>query len=335
MATCSVRWRSSGGRGEFEYVPADSLEGKEIVLDVEPLGVTIQTEVRGVKAQGKPRLRKFESNNRKKLHLPQLVMAIARLPEPAREDIHGPVVFPLENKSFVMDSMDFEIIDVEEEKIVLMPLRVSILHADYEVDIWDKITSIRTDEINIKRIEQSDKELARLIEKHISLVRLGNNTSEIRQVADSIIERQATIYGMSNAGSASEVIKYYELPESEIESIVSKPEGKLLTRIHSYKERDRAFVKKVKDYYRSKYGGELICNICELIPNSFYGINGERALEAHHTKPIEMIQPDSITRVDEMAIICASCHRIIHSETPCLTVKEVRNRIGLQLTENI
>ena len=37
-------------------------------------------------------------------------MAVARLPEPAREDKAHVVVFPLENKSIVIDSMDFDII---------------------------------------------------------------------------------------------------------------------------------------------------------------------------------------------------------------------------------
>ena len=86
MESVSVRWRPSGGRGEFEYVPADSLDGKDIHVFFEALNLTIPAEVRGVnvKPQGKPRLRKFDKNNRKKLHLPQLVMAVARLPEPRR-----------------------------------------------------------------------------------------------------------------------------------------------------------------------------------------------------------------------------------------------------------
>ena len=86
MTTCSVRWRSSGGRGEFEFVPADSLLDREISVDFEALSLRIPAEVHGVRESGKPRLRKHEPNNRDKLHLPQLVMAVAGLPEPARED---------------------------------------------------------------------------------------------------------------------------------------------------------------------------------------------------------------------------------------------------------
>ena len=84
MTTCEVHWRPSGGRGEFEFVPADSLMDRAIVVDFDHLNIRIDAEVSGRSAQGKPRLRKQEPNNRRKLHLPQLVMAVAALPEPAR-----------------------------------------------------------------------------------------------------------------------------------------------------------------------------------------------------------------------------------------------------------
>ena len=42
-------------------------------------------------------------------------------------------------------------------------------------------------------------------------------------------------------------------------------------------------------------------------------------MEAHHKVPIEQLQPDSVTIVGDMAMLCASCHRVVHSEKPCLT----------------
>jgi hypothetical protein len=71
MATCSVTWRpsggksKSGGRGEFEYVPSGSLEDRQIVIFIEDLGLTIPADVYGARKDGKPRLRKNDSNNRK------------------------------------------------------------------------------------------------------------------------------------------------------------------------------------------------------------------------------------------------------------------------------
>lgn len=324
MATCSVRWRSSGGRGEFEYVPADSLEGRDINVFFEALNLTIPAEVRAVKAQGKPRLRKFDKNNRQKLHLPQLVMAVARLPEPAREDHHTPLVFPLENKSFVMEAMDFDIIDDDGITATLAPLRVSILHTAFEVELQDRFEAIAIDVSHAPDVAKNYPAIADAINVHAAAIMTGQNSSAIRKAADAYIKVQAQHFGMTNAGSATNLILVESLPETDLEDEIVGKEGRMLTRVHAYKERDRKFAAMVKKHYKAKNGGRLSCVACDLKPETLYDDRGERCIEAHHKVPIEELQPDSITRVDDMAMVCASCHRVIHSRKPCLTIEEVR-----------
>jgi len=328
MATCTVRWRPSGGRGEFEYLPADSLEDRNISIFIEDLNLTVPAEVRALRAQGKPRLRKFEPNNRKKLHLPQLVMAIARLPEPAREDRLHSVSFPLENKSFIMDSMDFDIIDDDGINAALAPLRVSILHSDFQIEIQDRLAAIAKDLASVEVIRASHPELAAAVERHGDALRAGINSIEIRHAADQIIVAQADIFGMTNVGSVVKLEEVQALPETDLEAEIVGKEGRLLTRIHAYKERDRSFVRRAKNHYRAKNGGKLLCDACAMEPVDFYGPEGEKCIEAHHKIPIEELQPDSVTRVEEMAMLCASCHRIVHTTKPCLTINELRNLIN-------
>ncbi len=327
MTTCTVRWRPSGGRGEFEYLPADTLEDRTIVVLFEPLELTIPAEVIGLRAQGKPRLRKFDKNNRKKFHLPQLVMAVARLPEPAREDVSHTVSFPLENKLFVMNSMDFDIIEDDGIIATIAPLRVSILHSNFQIDLQDRLSAIARDLANIEEIRDSHPNLADAIAAHGEEIMKGVNSIEIRKKANRIIQLQADIFGMTNASSALKLKETDAQPETDIEFEIVGKEGRLLVRIHAYKERDRKFVQRVKKYYKDKSGGRLLCDACGLIPIDLYGIDGEHCIEAHHKVPIEELQPDSVTRVEEMAMVCASCHRIIHSRKPCLTIGEVRQLI--------
>ncbi len=327
MATCSVKWRSSGGRGEFEFVPADSLEDREVHIFLEDLNLTIPAEVRGERKQGKPRLRKHKGTNRKKLHLPQLVMAIARLPEPAREDVLHAVTFPLQSKSFVMDAMDFDIIEDDGLTVTLAPLRVSIRNAKFQVDLQDRIKAIADDLQNLPMIASKHPALAAAIQAHGAELMKAVNSSEIRLAADAVNNLQAEVFGLTNAGSATKLEEAAAKPPVELEEEIFGVEGKLLTRIHVYKERDKVFAARAKKYYKDKSGGQLCCEACGMDPVARYGADGERCLEAHHRVPIEELQPDSITRVDEMAIVCASCHRIIHSKKPCLSVDEVAQMI--------
>jgi hypothetical protein len=328
MTTCSVRWRSSGGRGEFEFVPSDSLEDRDISVFFEPLDITIPAEVRGVKAQGKPRLRKFEKNNRQKLHLPQLVMAAARLPEPAREDHHNPVQFPLENKAFVMNEMEFDVIEDDGLIAILAPLRVSILHSNFQIDLQDRLKAIAGDVAAAPAMHSEYPDLSDAIMEHYTAVADQINSSNIRIKADAYIKAASKHFGMTNAGSASALLYADNLPESDIEEEITGKEGRLLTRLHSYKERDRPFSKKVKKHYKGVLGGKLRCMACDMVPIEKYGGNGDKCIEAHHKIPIEELQPDSVTRVEDMAVICASCHRIVHSKKPCLTIEEVRTIVG-------
>lgn len=330
MTTCEVHWRPSGGRGEFEFVPADSLMDRDVHVDFDQFGIRIDSEVSGRLAQGKPRLRKREANNRRKLHLPQLVMAVAALPEPARSDQHA-LSFPLENKAFVIDQMDFDVIEDDGMTAVLAPLRVSVLHSDFQVQLDDRLRSIADDVANIAAIRARSPELADAVEAHAAEIAKGVNTSELRKTADALIRLKSEIFGLTNAGSAHRLVEAEARPEVEAEETAGR-EGRILTRIHVYKERDRGLVKRAKDYYRRMNGGKLTCEACGKVPVDLYGASGERIIEAHHKVPIEELQPDSETTTSDLAMVCADCHRVIHSRKPCLTIQEVRDLIAAQRT---
>ena len=284
-------------------------------------------EVRGVHAQEKPRLRKHESNNRSKLHLPQLVMAVAGLPEPAREDKGHPVQFPLENKQFVMNKMDFGIVEDDGKTVVLAPLRVSVLHSDFQMQLEDRLKAIAHDWTEIEQIRGHDPELANAIDAHRLQIQQGINSNEVRESADRMILLKSELFGQTNAGSATTLIEAAKKTEVEAEEIVGK-EGRLLVRLHVYRERDRAFVRRVRKHYRSLAGGRLVCHACGSVPVQVYGPSGESCMEAHHKVPIEQLQPDSVTLVGDMAMLCANCHRVVHSKKPCLTVEKVNELVA-------
>lgn len=336
MPTCAVRWRSSGGRGEFEYVPANSLRNRNIYLDFPALKVRIPAEVRGVHTQGKPRLRKFQSHNQGKLHLPQLVMAVAGLPQPARSIANQVLGLPLANRSFLIDRIHFDIADDDGGTVVLEPLSVSILDSALSINLTDRLEAIAKDWSEIDEIRSHSPELAHAVEKHSYEIKKGLNSNSIRQAADTVIQLKANLFGLSNEASAITLIEATKLPEieeeeeeGEAEDIIGR-EGNILTRMHVYRERDRTFARKVREHYKKLGNGKLICEVCGLDPAIIYGPSGDRSIEGHHTVPIEELQPDSETTVDEMAMVCANCHRVIHSRKPCLSIDEVKQLIGRQ-----
>jgi len=256
-------------------------------------------------------------------------MAVSGLPEPAREDKGDDVQFPLENGQFVMDRTDFDIIEDDGISVVLAPLRVSILRSDTKINLQDRLRGISEDWKQVDRIREHDGKLAAYILSHKEQVEQGVNSRSIRRTADNVIGEKTNLFGHTNARSASSLIEAGSRPEVDIEAIAGR-EGRLLARLHVYRERDRAFSKRVRGYYLSKGNGKIECNACRKFPVNVYGPLGHSAIEVHHKVPIEELQPDTVTTLTEMAVLCANCHRVVHSKRPCLLVEEVGDLVAAQ-----
>lgn len=325
MAICTVRWRSSGGRGEYEAVQSTALLGREIYVRIPSVGVDVPSEVR-VKVsagQGKPRLRKNDSNDRSKLHLVPLVMALARLPDPAREDKHKGSVWPLEEKNFIVSSMDFEVIASDSNKVVLQPTVAHILHSDQVINLTERFANIARDMKGLKQLKKTAPELAAAVKAHLDTVAVGQNSDAIRNAASTVIALQSDIYGVTNIAAISTIAG---LPPSPFEDDVSGKEGKILVRMHSYRERNRTLAKKAKIRFKATHG-KLFCECCGHEPALVYGVRGEDRIDAHHKIPLKELLPDSIIRIEDLAMVCPNCHDVIHAKSPWLTVEALRDTL--------
>ena len=55
-----------------------------------------------------------------------------------------------------------------------------------------------------------------------------------------------------------------------------------------------------------------------------YGLIGEDFIECHHTLPVSELTPDSKTRIEDIALLCANCHRMVHRRRPWLRIEDLR-----------
>ncbi|MDE3735906.1 HNH endonuclease [Pseudomonas resinovorans] len=100
-------------------------------------------------------------------------------------------------------------------------------------------------------------------------------------------------------------------------------EGKVLTRLHRYRERRRTLVEaKKKDALQKQ--GCLQCEACDFNFAKAYGPAGDGIIDVHHTKPVHTLRPGETTKLSELALLCANCHRVIHSKRKWLSVEQVR-----------
>ncbi|WP_210408498.1 HNH endonuclease [Caulobacter sp. FWC26] len=109
----------------------------------------------------------------------------------------------------------------------------------------------------------------------------------------------------------------------DLDEVFEAPEGRVLTRVHRTRERNRKLVdtKKAKVF---KATGKLICEACDFDFEETYGSRGRMFIEAHHTKPVEELGEEGKTHIDDLALLCSNCHRMIHVARPWLSVEELR-----------
>lgn len=100
-------------------------------------------------------------------------------------------------------------------------------------------------------------------------------------------------------------------PPALDEEEYSAAEGEVLLRQHRLRERDRALVSKKKEQ-AFRRDGVLQCEACGFIFGEVYGELGEGFIECHHTTPLAHLRPGQITRLQDLALVCANCHRMLH-----------------------
>ena len=113
------------------------------------------------------------------------------------------------------------------------------------------------------------------------------------------------------------------LPDYDSDEITEAPEGKVFTRLHRYRERNRALVTQRKES-ALRAAGKLTCEACGFDFAETYGERGHGYIEAHHTKPVSTLTENATTRLEDLTLLCSNCHRMIHAAQPWLSVDELK-----------
>lgn len=96
-------------------------------------------------------------------------------------------------------------------------------------------------------------------------------------------------------------------------------EGQIYTKEVLFRKRNRALieVKKANSKYR--------CEVCNF---SFEETYGFKYIVAHHLIPIASQSKPTKTTSDDIALLCANCHAMVHTKNPPLSLDEMRQLIN-------
>ena len=105
-------------------------------------------------------------------------------------------------------------------------------------------------------------------------------------------------------------------------------EGELLTRLHIQRERNsRVIARKKRRVLQDT--GRLKCEACDFDFEKTYGQLGRGFAECHHQIPLAELPFVRETRLADLTIVCANCHRMLHKSRPVLSIHELKEIICL------
>lgn len=144
-----------------------------------------------------------------------------------------------------------------------------------------------------------------------------NKRSELKRIAnlifDSIEENEI-------------VSKLYRI-EDEIDSHIKEVfEGEVVYKLHKLKERDNSLIeaKKRKIF---KENGKLECEVCNFDFSEKYGSLGNGFIECHHIRHLSTYKSKQKTKLDDLALVCSNCHRMLHRNFENMTIEKLKEII--------
>jgi 5-methylcytosine-specific restriction protein A len=106
-------------------------------------------------------------------------------------------------------------------------------------------------------------------------------------------------------------------------------EGGVVIRLHKRYERDRRLIAEKKK--AAKAARPLACEACGFDFAASYGELGADFIEVHHKHPVHLMKAKSKTHLNDLALLCANCHRMAHRKRIPLTVDELKAAISQSL----
>lgn len=109
-------------------------------------------------------------------------------------------------------------------------------------------------------------------------------------------------------------------------------EGGVVMRLHKRYERDAKLVSEKRK--AAIENGQLACEVCHFDFRVAYGDLGLGYIEVHHISPVFALSRGSKTKLSDLALLCANCHRMAHRRRLPMSLDELREALAGSVPSN-
>ncbi|HZL79099.1 MAG TPA: HNH endonuclease [Candidatus Limnocylindrales bacterium] len=221
-----------------------------------------------------------------------------------------------------------------DNKIILFIQHEKQIHAKQFTDVFKDDTiqmdgqpSHRTDNRLIHAAERGDeihlfyRELIKEPFTYYGQVEVDLQKSKIHTDQPSKF-----IFRLLGSNLVADAETFPNLDDVDIHTVAAT-EGRRRLVLHLQRERNQAVVRNKK-----KQAAALDCEVCGFSFGRAYGNAASDYCEAHHLLLLSAVENTTQTRVEDLAILCANCHRVVHLRNPPYTLDEVRRMLALTVS---
>lgn len=185
---------------------------------------------------------------------------------------------------------------------------------------------------NVNHPEALGSDLWRVAEPDPDEPRTGIHLQEIRLTAEEgflpreVVKADAALSGASLITMPNGTVFPLDAPQTHaierlwgltlshsLPFLLGASEGQRKLLSHYRRERSSSLRLKKLAEVRARYG-KCVCALCGIDEASKYPRQfGERIFEVHHLSPLSTAVTPVRTTLDDLAVLCASCHRAVHA----------------------
>ncbi len=127
--------------------------------------------------------------------------------------------------------------------------------------------------------------------------------------------------------------KVFQIEDDDSYELDSVREGQVIYKLHKVRERNQEIVQTKKKLVL-KSCKRLKCELCGFDFAEAYGDLGKGFIECHHLIPLSNYSEDNITKVEDLALLCANCHRMIHRDLNVTSIDEFRQKWNVKYKDS-
>jgi len=145
----------------------------------------------------------------------------------------------------------------------------------------------------------------------------NDNIGELKRISAVIIE---------SINNEETINQLYKIEDDEDNYIIEGFEGEVMYKLHKARERDSKLTKSRKKLVL-KETGKLECEVCEFDFYQKYGDLGKGFIECHHTIQLSTYETNQKTKLEELALVCSNCHRMLHRNSEDMSISKLKEVI--------